>query len=238
MPNDINKLRELVRTGEFLESNFGDEKVRNQWLFDVENYTLTLEPRRQQQVASAIFTLKSYSSSMLRDLGRVRRQNFDILMGFLRSLYNNDTTGKKLIPADSQAVFIVHGHDDSLIDEVKTCIAELGLTPIVLRDQPDKGLTIIEKLEDWLGNCKCVVVLYTPCDVGRAVDTAVDEERARQNVVYEHGLFHGYLGRKRVFALRKGNTVLPGDCSGVIYTSVELLGWQEQLKSNIRAIDH
>jgi len=237
MPNDINKLRELVRTGEFLESNFGDEKVRNQWLFDVENFTLTLEPRRQQQVSSAIFGLKNYRSSVQRDMNRVLRQSFNTLMGFLRSLYNNDTTGKKLIPADSQAVFIVHGHDDSLIDEVKTCIEELGLTPIVLREQPDRGLTIIEKLEDWLGNCKCAVVLYTPCDVGRAVDIADYEGRARQNVVYEHGLFHGYLGRKRVFALRKGNTVFPGDCSGVVYTSVDSHGWQEQLKCNIRAID-
>ena len=237
MSIDITKLRELIRTGEFLESNLGDEKVRNKWVFDVEDFTFSLEPRRQQQVSPAISQLKNYSSSILRDTARIYRQNLSIIMGFLRSMYNNDTSEKRLIPSDSQAVFIVHGHDDALIEEVKICIIELGLNPIVLREQPDKGLTIIEKLEDWLGNCKGAVILYTPCDVGRSVASADEEERARQNVVYEHGLFHGYLGRKRVIALRKGNTKLPSDCSGVVFTDVDSNGWHEQLKGNIRAID-
>ena len=237
MSIDISRLRELIRTGEFLESNIADEKVRNKWVFDVEDFTFSLEPRRQQQVSPAISQLKNYSSSILRDTARIYRQNLSIIMGFLRSMYNNDTSEKRLIPSDSQAVFIVHGHDDALIDEVKTCITDLGLEPIVLREQPDKGLTIIEKLEDWLGNCRCAVILYTPCDVGRSVALADEEERARQNVVYEHGLFHGYLGRKRVITLRKGNTKLPSDCSGVVFTDVDSKGWHEQLKGNIRAID-
>lgn len=228
----ITRLRELIRTGEFLEKNFNDGKVRNLWLFDVEDFICTLDKGVQTRITSQMHTLKALPWDSI-----TYRNNFGLLMGFLRSLYNKSNFENKPIAEGSQAVFIVHGHDDSLITEVKECVAELGLHPIVLREQPDKGLTIIEKLEDWLGNCKCAIILYTPCDIGKAVGETNDCPRARQNVVYEHGLFQGYLGRKRVVALRKGVTELPGDCSGIVYISVDSQGWHEQLQNNIRAID-
>lgn len=234
---DINKLRQLIRTGEYLEEHLSDDAVRSQWIFDVEDFISILDKRQQMRVTSPIFKLKSFSSSLHRDLNRNRRENLNLVLGFLRSLYNNDTSINKPIVGNSQAVFIVHGHDDTLIDEVKSCVTSLGLKPIVLREQTDNGNTIIEKLEDWLGNCKCAVILYTPCDVGKSVRDEVDEKRARQNVVYEHGLFQGYLGRKRIIVLKKGETTLPGDCSGVVYTTVDDTGWQEQLKNNIKATD-
>ena len=129
----LNELRELIRTGEYLEENFSDEAVRNQWLFDVESFTLTLESRQHQQISSAIFQLKTYSSSMIQDLGRVRHQNFQLILGFLRSLYNRSGgIGQLGLSSNSQSVFIVHGHDESLITEVKTCVEQLDLLPIVL----------------------------------------------------------------------------------------------------------
>jgi len=229
---DISKLRELIRTGEYIEENRKDGKTGNKWIFDIENFILSLDKSIQSRVSSQISNLKSFNWD-----STFSRSSFDLVMGFFRSLYNNDSLENKYISLDSQAVFIVHGHDDSLIENVKKCISELGLSPIVLREQPNNGLTIIEKLEACLGNCKCAVVLYTPCDLGKAANEADTEARARQNVVYEHGLFQGYLGRKRILVLRKGNTNLPGDCSGVVYTSVDFDDWQHQLMKNIRAID-
>ena len=234
---NITILRNLIRTGEFLEKSPNDTAVRNQWIFDVEEFLDTLDSKYQQRVFHAISTLKNYSSSMVRDLVRVRGENIALIMGLLKSLYNHDSSENKPLISDTQAVFIIHGHDDNLIDEVKRCVASLNLKPIVLREQPDKGATIIEKLEDWLGNCKCAVVLYTPCDVGKSVAENEYEKRARQNVVYEHGLFQGYLGRKRIIILRKSDTILPGDCNGVVYISVENCQWIDQLKQNIKAID-
>jgi hypothetical protein len=234
---DIAYLRELLRTGEFLEKNSNNESTFNQWLFDVEDFVLSLEPRRQQQISGSIFKLKNNNSSMKVDVSRTYHQNFSLIMGFLRSTYNRCYDVNKIAPIDVQSVFIIHGHDDSLITDVKQCVTEIGLSPIVLREQPDAGKTIVEKLELWLGNCKCAVVLYTPCDTGKASKDTDFENRARQNVVYEHGLFQGYLGRKRIIVLRKGNTVMPGDCSGVVYTSVDIDNWQEKLKNEIANID-
>ena len=161
-----------------------------------------------------------------------------MILGFLRALYNEGNVEQKPIAIDSQAVFIIHGHDNVLIAEVKKVVSVLGLTPIVLREQPNNGRTIIEKLESWLNNAKCAIVLYTPCDIGYSVDAPEEiENRARQNVVYEHGLFQGYLGRKRVITLKKGNVKLPGDVDGVGYIIVENPDWSKELSDNIMEID-
>lgn len=241
---DINSLRELIRTGEFLgknPGNFGDFSVRghgtptppladtairDKWIFDVKFFVDTIDLRKRLHIVTPLSDMSSY-----------RRNGYDAVMGALRSLYNNDTTTKRLIASASQQVFIVHGHDNGLIEEVKQTIAELDLSPVVLREEPDQGRTIIEKLESYLGNCKCAVVLYTPCDEGKAVGEVDLKPRARQNVVYEHGLFQGYLGRMRVILLKKGATQPPGDYDGVIYTSVDNSDWKEKLKAEISAID-
>ena len=160
---------------------------------------------------------------MHRDYIRNLTYYHSLIMGFLRSLYNADSSEMKPLDVGSQTVFIVHGHDNSLIVDVKNCVESISLSPVVLREQPNHGQTIY-----------CI----PPCDVGHAVTETEDEYRARQNVVYEHGLFQGYLGRKRIIVLRKGNTALPGDCSGIVYISVDNNHtWCDELKKNILAID-
>ena len=44
-------------------------------------------------------------------------------------------------------------------------------------------------------------------------------ERARQNVVLEMGMLLVGLGRENVIVLRKGETEIPSDISGVFYLS-------------------
>jgi predicted nucleotide-binding protein len=160
-------------------------------------------------------------------------------MGFLHSLYNRYTPGNTRLPVHtgSQQVFIVHGHDNDMIESIKNIICELNLSPLVLREQPDKGKTIIEKLEEHLGNCKCAIVLYTPCDKGAKHDSDDYKPRARQNVVYEHGLLQGYLGRPRIIVVQKDDTELMGDCQGIIVVKTSETDWKEHIKREIEAID-
>ena len=65
-------------------------------------------------------------------------------------------------------------------------IEKIGLKPIILDQQANKGLTIIEKLENNT-DVEMAVVLYTPCDEGKAQGNSNYNKRARQNVVFEHG---------------------------------------------------
>jgi predicted nucleotide-binding protein len=232
MDMNINRLRELIRTGEYLKDNYNDETVLTQWIFNVSFFTDTLDSSMKRMINSQIHSLQTMPPDFLGNRDRQKK-----VLGFLISLYNNCSNMNLHTAHDSQSVFIVHGHDDALIESVKECVAKTGLNPIVLREQPNHDMTIIEKLEDWLGNCKCAIILYTPCDIGRAVLETTDEARARQNVVYEHGLFQGYLGRHRTIILKKGATTLPGDYDGMVYISTDSPAWEEDLIKNIQAID-
>lgn len=62
-------------------------------------------------------------------------------------------------------IFIVHGTDFTPVTELKTIIKESGLNPIVLREQPSKGMTLIEKLEKY-SNVGFAFITLTPDDIG------------------------------------------------------------------------
>jgi predicted nucleotide-binding protein len=49
---------------------------------------------------------------------------------------------------DTRKVFIVHGRDYESVKELKTMLLEFGLDPIILHEQPSRGRTVVEKLED------------------------------------------------------------------------------------------
>lgn len=138
---------------------------------------------------------------------------------------------------DGNEIFIVHGHDDVAKISVARMIEQLGLKAIILHEQPDGGKTIIEKLESYK-NVAYAIVLYTECDVGRArkADASEEKFRARQNVVFEHGLFWGLLGKERVCAVVKGNVETPGDISGLVYVPMDDAGaWKMHLCKNMKA---
>lgn len=134
---------------------------------------------------------------------------------------------------DTSSVFIVHGHDDSAINEVKVFLMKLGFNPIILREQPNEGQTIIEKIEKYT-NVGFGIVLYTPCDEGKAKEDTDFKARARQNVVFEHGYLCARLGRNNVCALVKSDVEIPGDLGGVIYTPMTP-GWELQVAKELNA---
>ncbi|MDM0749084.1 nucleotide-binding protein [Clostridium perfringens] len=139
------------------------------------------------------------------------------------------------ININSNEVFIVHGRDNESKLEVARYLEKLTLKPIILHEQASGGKTIIEKIEEYT-NVRYAVVLYTPCDVGGLKGSRSEElrERARQNVVFEHGYLMGKIGRKNVAALVKGNIETPNDISGVVYISMQEKGWKLDLAKELK----
>jgi len=127
-------------------------------------------------------------------------------------------------PAETNRVFVVHGHDEAARETCARFLERLRLEPVILHEQASAGRTIIEKLEHH-GDVGFAVVLLTPDDVG-AVKTQRDalQPRARQNVVLELGYFVGRLGRSRVCALHKSPMELPSDFVGVVYVPFDDAG--------------
>lgn len=133
--------------------------------------------------------------------------------------------------------FIVHGHDSAKKFETARFLDKIGFEAIILHEQANNGKTIIEKLEQYT-DVGFGIVLYTPDDVGEAVVNQANlKPRARQNVVFEHGLLMGKLGRDRVFPLVTDHNIeLPGDISGMVYMSDN--NWEVQLAREIKALGY
>lgn len=142
----------------------------------------------------------------------------------------------KVVARNKRKVFIVHGHDNEAKQEVSRFIEKLGLEAIILHEQASAGMTIIEKIEHYSNDADFALVLYTACDHGRGVHEShlSPKNRARQNVVFEHGYLMAKLGRENVCSLVKGDIETPNDISGVVYVSLDPFGaWKNEVSKEL-----
>lgn len=137
----------------------------------------------------------------------------------------------------NNSVFIVHGHDEGAKHAVARFIEQLGVTPVILQEQINRGMTVIEKFEDFAARAGFAVVLMTSDDFGYPVGK--DEEksyRPRQNVVLELGYFAALLGRSKTFVLTKGELEMPSDVFGLIHEPMDKgEGWKIRLARELKA---
>ena len=141
-------------------------------------------------------------------------------------------------PEPSRKVFVVHGHDEGAHQAMARFLEKIELEAIILQEQPDQGLTIIEKFESYAKQVGFAVVLLTPDDLGGPALAPALVARARQNVIFELGYFVGKLGRGRACLLRKGAVEIPSDLYGVIYTDMDAAnGWKLKLVKELKAAE-
>ncbi|MFA5877619.1 MAG: nucleotide-binding protein [Candidatus Paceibacterota bacterium] len=145
------------------------------------------------------------------------------------------TKSRKKAKKNNKKVFVVHGRKTSAKQKVAAYLKSVGLDPIILHEQPNKGRTIIEKLED-CSDVACAVVILTPDDRGgiKRIGTEL-QSRARQNVIYELGYFVGKLTRACVPTLYVEGVELPSDLDGVLYIPFDK-EWQESLHKELMAM--
>ena len=135
----------------------------------------------------------------------------------------NNTEGK------SKKVFIVHGHDTSALDTVALFLYQIGCEPLIIKNEASGGLALIDKIEQYAEEAVFAIVLYTACDEGRLKESSEFKNRARQNVVFEHGYLIAKLKRKNVVALVEHGVETPGDVQGVVYVSMSADDWRQQI---------
>lgn len=106
---------------------------------------------------------------------------------------------------NSKDVFIIHGHSEAKLLELEKILKEeFGLNPVILKDKPNSGLTIIDKFEKYASSCSYAFALFTPDDI---VTNGKGEQyfQARPNVIFELGWFYANLGRNRVCILEQAS---------------------------------
>lgn len=164
--------------------------------------------------------------------------NLQIIQGFLEletSKLQTSHNNNALKSIDFSKVFIVHGHDEALKQEVARVIEKQGIEAVILHEQANQGATIIEKIEknSAVGAAIC---LFTPDDRGKAKSEGNDKKRARQNVVFEAGYFMGKLGRDKVIFIADPSVEMPSDLQGVVYTDTK--DWKIDLAKELDEIGY
>ena len=158
-----------------------------------------------------------------------------------------------------ETIFIVHGRDEKQALRLQKYLTKnLKLNAEMFEDFKEESgsKTIIEQLEFIKDSVSYAFVIVTPDDVGCLhedidkcrtkmligketieVQTVCDildklHTRARQNVVFEHGLFIGALGRDRVCCLLQEDTKeKPSDIDGILY-----VGFKKSVKETFTEI--
>jgi predicted nucleotide-binding protein len=147
---------------------------------------------------------------------------------------------KKFVAAlpKNNSVFLVHGHDEGTKQSVARFLEKLGIIPVILQEQINKGMTVLEKFEQYAARAGFAVVLMTPDDCGYPVSGTENQKRfrARQNVVLELGYFAAKLGRAKTMVLKKGEIEMPSDVFGLIYESLDNgQGWKLSLAQELKS---
>jgi predicted nucleotide-binding protein len=148
--------------------------------------------------------------------------------------YQKETMEEKEKSFDEKKMFIVHGRDELSKTQLARMLEKMKMEPIILHEQPNRGMTLIEKLEYYSKYIGYAFVILTPDDIGCLQEDYIVEgpiakaglrsplgalkPRARQNVVFELGWFQGKLGRKHVCLLYKHGVDLPTDINGMVYS--------------------
>jgi predicted nucleotide-binding protein len=164
------------------------------------------------------------------------RDAIGMLEAFVEDLEETEPAAEEGATPPGRQVFVVHGRDEGVREQVARLLEKLGLEPIILQEQTDQGRTLIEKFEQHALEVGYAVILLTPDDFGRGPDDSDwpdDPNRARQNVILELGYFMGSLGRSRTAALYAHGTDLPSDIHGMLYIPLDS-SWEVRLAKEMR----
>jgi len=134
-------------------------------------------------------------------------------------------------------VFVTHGRDRVPRDAVADFIRSVGLHPIVLEDEPNAGLTIIEKFEKY-SNVGYGIIILSPDDFGcLKTEPSALRPRARQNVIFEFGYMLARVGRNRVAVLLTDRSIeRPANVDGIVWIDFDSDGnWKDRLRVELRA---
>ena len=159
--------------------------------------------------------------------------------------------GPRSAPSEESpdSVFIVHGKNTGLLDEVVNFVTASGIEPVVLTRIGGPDQSLFQKFIKWTENIRFAIVLMSADDVGASriqfesdgVGERALQFRARQNVIYELGFFYGTLGWENVFVVYKPpdkvfpNFELPSDIAGLVFDEIDATGqWRQALSTRLK----
>lgn len=223
-----------LRTKNIIDSSFTNkEKAKNfkETLENIEFYVLSIHR------VDAINAAKKWNDgrrTFIHFLNMLKSELIQENKSLLEATHDKPTTISEIL--DKNSIFIVHGHDEEMKQSVNATLLKLGLTPIILNEEPNNGRTIIEKFEHAADTVGFAIILLSPDD--QLSSPTSENFRARQNVILELGYFFGKLGRNKVHVLVNKNrhdVELPSDILGIAYEPYDSPGaWKYKLAKELK----
>jgi predicted nucleotide-binding protein len=222
--------------GRFAEPAMGQYEYTISGSFKDNTFSMQLQPGRQSStnfslgIVQAVGKFESDGSLLGRWKSKIGTEGI-----FTAKRFETKQLTSELPKTNS--VFLVHGHDEGAKQSVARFLEKLGVEPVILQEQINRGMTVIEKFEEFASRAGFAVVLMTPDDVGYPVSKEQEKKnRPRQNVVLELGYFAAKLGRDKTLVLTKGAVEMPSDIFALIYEPMDTgEGWKMRLAKELKA---
>ncbi len=126
-----------------------------------------------------------------------------------------ESTSSKDNESASVKAFISHGKGGGALLKLEKFVSELGVTPIVVKDQPNLDRSVDKKVEDCLKEADFVIILATGDD---EIKSKPDTRQPRQNVIHEIGLAQNTHAGRIIYLLEEG-TEFPSNIKPKVYES-------------------
>jgi predicted nucleotide-binding protein len=217
-------------TRNYLEKTFGVNST------NVSNVTDVVQHSSFPRNAGEQWWEKNRVDSLTTQITRL--EGLIELLNTEQEIQRNVVISKTQPATERHRIFLVHGHDDAALQQLARFLEKLDQEIVILREQANRGQTIIEKFEDY-SDVGFAVVLLTPDDKGGSIAVSTEEHlpRARQNVIFELGFFLGKLGRSHVCVLYSKGVDIPSDYSGVLYVELDKEGgWKLRLAKELKTV--
>jgi len=164
---------------------------------------VSMEPMTVKTAPDDPYYTRSQLSRLLRDIEHVFELRASSGDGY------SSTVAKPF-----RRVFITHGRSQDWREVQSYIEKDIELNTVELAQEPNLGMTVIEKLVEHAERCDSAVIVMTGDDI--------DEDglaKARENVMHEIGFFQGKYGRSKVVLLHEEGVNIPSNLSGVVYVS-------------------
>lgn len=144
-----------------------------------------------------------------------------------------------IVNNNNRKIFIVHGKNHDVRDQVSELLKSKAFEPIVLQGEANKGQFLLEKFLTAATTVSFAIVIMTADDNVLSYGKNDDIKRARQNVILELGYFISRLGKERILILQDDEIENPSDINGLLYEPIHSDGkWKDRILQELYCIGY
>ena len=147
----------------------------------------------------ALSASTSYSSLQIWSLGALI-DNVTEAIGRVEASSELEGLFKVTSSFESPKAFVAHGGESVARAKLKDFLIALGVTPIIVEEQPSEGRSKDRNVEHYLKQCDCAIILATKGDI----DGQTGEFIPRGNVLNELGRCQEIFPNRMIYLLEEG----------------------------------